>query len=798
MAEYQVITEFVADTTGLKSAADQMLALGQISKKQYEEFTMANQQAEQAAKRAIAVEQALGKATQQTAGDAKKMNDTFRQLTTVIAGEVLKEAVTQLAEVGAEIQEVEAKAKTAKQELRELTNAINSGTLQGEALQTATERAAELTDQIGDARDTVQRLASDTRTFDLVAEGVRGITAAFSVAQAGAALFGKENEDLQRALLKVQAAMALATGAQELANIATTKGGIATTAYNFALQVVDKTQKALAISSAAAWGIVTAGIGLAVAGVATFIYWLNEQQETEEQIAARKKALSEAQELEEKKEATRIQNSSKEREVYYANQLRNSRTGIQQTLIQIQREKELLDSINNRIKGIEAAAESVRKDYGEQNAYYIALKAQVLDAEKAREDSLDRIVAYTRQKEQLMLDMETAAINQRIKKLIDADERLRKALIEQGDNTAQDADRRIQYYFLGGLTKEEIAQRLADTLSEADQKAADVLNSKQKAVGPEYFKDVWEQGKKASADYVESVKNDWAKLTEIINDENSSPYLVQLAQIRKAELEQEMVYSTMINLAQQAADAIFDITSQNRQQQLDADLSALSKAREQELNNKYLTEEQKAAINKKYQQQEAEIKRRAWEADKQARLEQAIINTALGVTNAFATAPTIIAAIPLAAAAAAAGAIQITKIATSKAPQFAEGTEYVPLGNNPNGIDTVPAWLTEGERVVPVDVNKKLKGIPNEALPDLVRIAQEAMMPRAPRLNDIALPVNSGNGKLDIDYEKLGKVISDNMRQHPKTQLSLDKNGFAVHVVSKGKKVEILNNRYDG
>ena len=46
-----------------------------------------------------------------------------------------------------------------------------------------------------------------------------------------------------------------------------------------------------------------------------------------------------------------------------------------------------------------------------------------------------------------------------------------KALIEQGDNTAQDADRRIQYYFLGGLTKEEIAQRLADTLSEADQKS---------------------------------------------------------------------------------------------------------------------------------------------------------------------------------------------------------------------------------------------------------------------------------------------------------------------------------------
>ena len=51
---------------------------------------------------------------------------------------------------------------------------------------------------------------------------------------------------------------------------------------------------------------------------------------------------------------------------------------------------------------------------------------------KRHEDSLDRIVAYTRQKEQLMLDMETAAINQRIKKLIDADERLRKGINRAG------------------------------------------------------------------------------------------------------------------------------------------------------------------------------------------------------------------------------------------------------------------------------------------------------------------------------------------------------------------------------
>lgn len=767
-----------------------MLALGQISKKQYEEFTMANQQAEQAAKRAIAVEQALGKATQQTAGDAKKMNDTFRQLTTVIAGEVLKEAVTQLAEVGAEIQEVEAKAKTAKQELRELTNAINSGTLQGEALQTATERAAELTDQIGDARDTVQRLASDTRTFDLVAEGVRGITAAFSVAQAGAALFGKENEDLQRALLKVQAAMALATGAQELANIATTKGGIATTAYNFALQVVDKTQKALAISSAAAWGIVTAGIGLAVAGVATFIYWLNEQQETEEQIAARKKALSEAQELEEKKEATRIQNSSKEREVYYANQLRNSRTGIQQTLIQIQREKELLDSINNRIKGIEAAAESVRKDYGEQNAYYIALKAQVLDAEKAREDSLDRIVAYTRQKEQLMLDMETAAINQRIKKLIDADERLRKALIEQGDNTAQDADRRIQYYFLGGLTKEEIAQRLADTLSEADQKAADVLNSKQKAVGPEYFKDVWEQGKKASADYVESVKNDWAKLTEIINDENSSPYLVQLAQIERVKLENQILTDTMIQAAQYTADAIIQI----RQQQIDKEFSqrinALESLRDKELEQEGLTAEQKQNIQEKYQNQINALKKRQFEQEKKLKLADIATNTVLSISKLSTTTPPTINGVPNPAYYAALallitqGVAQAATVSAQTYPAYAKGGKNIPAGMKLVGEEGPELIYTPGGETV----------IPNA---DTQKILEKWSIPMPKVVDNMFLPVAAGNATAAIDYDRLSDAFASRLAKNPTLNVKIDKDGLSMHVVTKAKSVTLLNQRYE-
>lgn len=42
----------------------------------------------------------------------------------------------------------------------------------------------------------------------------------------------------------------------------------------------------------------------------------------------------------------------------------------------------------------------------------------------------------------------------------------------------------------------------------------------------------------------------------------------------------------------------------------------------------------------------------------------------------------------------------------SKTPSFFEGTDFVPLGNNKKGRDTVPAFLHEGEAVIQADKNK--------------------------------------------------------------------------------------------
>jgi hypothetical protein len=119
------------------------------------------------------------------------------------------------------------KFTSAKSELRALTNLINSGQLEGVELETAIRRAAELTDEIGDTRAQIAQLASDTRSLDLMVESVSALGAGFQIAEGAAALFGDESEDMQKALVKLNAIMALSQGLQQAMEIATTRGGIA-------------------------------------------------------------------------------------------------------------------------------------------------------------------------------------------------------------------------------------------------------------------------------------------------------------------------------------------------------------------------------------------------------------------------------------------------------------------------------------------------------------------------------------------------------------------------------------------
>ena len=90
---------------------------------------------------------------------------------------------------------------------------ITFGEFSDEAI-IAQKKVAELSDKMEDFNDRIKALNPDK--FAKVQTIVQGVSRGFQAAQGAAALFGSESEDLQKTLVKVQGAMALADGLEGL------------------------------------------------------------------------------------------------------------------------------------------------------------------------------------------------------------------------------------------------------------------------------------------------------------------------------------------------------------------------------------------------------------------------------------------------------------------------------------------------------------------------------------------------------------------------------------------------------
>ncbi len=78
--------------------------------------------------------------------------------------------------------------------------------------------AGELQDRIGDVSQRVKNLASDSQKLDGFVSLTQGIVGGFAAVQGITALVGDENEDLQKTMVKLQAAMSALAGIQAVAN----------------------------------------------------------------------------------------------------------------------------------------------------------------------------------------------------------------------------------------------------------------------------------------------------------------------------------------------------------------------------------------------------------------------------------------------------------------------------------------------------------------------------------------------------------------------------------------------------
>jgi len=136
--------------------------------------------------------------------------------------------------------------KNLKQELKSIEGELNrmatAGQTGTDAFKKLQQRAGQVKDQIGDTKNAIKALSSDTFKLDAFAQGAQGIAGGFAAAQGAMALFGSENKAVEEAIKKTQGAMALLQGVTAITNILQKDSA-------FSLNFLGKAQKANAVAT---------------------------------------------------------------------------------------------------------------------------------------------------------------------------------------------------------------------------------------------------------------------------------------------------------------------------------------------------------------------------------------------------------------------------------------------------------------------------------------------------------------------------------------------------------------------
>jgi hypothetical protein len=166
--------------------------------------------------------------------------------------------------------------ESAKKRLRDLQRALVDLAVAGQEnsaeFRKLEAEAGELSDTIGDVSQRVKNLGSDTKNIEAFTQAVQGVAAGFQIAQGAAALFGEENEDIQKAMLQVNATMAIANGIQQVTVLLQKESAISMTTNRIATALYDKTLKGTIVSLRLfRTALISTGIGAAIVGVGLLV-----------------------------------------------------------------------------------------------------------------------------------------------------------------------------------------------------------------------------------------------------------------------------------------------------------------------------------------------------------------------------------------------------------------------------------------------------------------------------------------------------------------------------------------------
>lgn len=173
------------------------------------------------------------------------------------------------------------KTKTLRTELFKLKEQLASGNLSGQEFDKVAKEAAKLQESIGNVNKQIKSLANNNAEIALngFMSLANGIVGGFSAAQGAMALFGDENEDLQKQLVKIQGAIALLNGVQAINNALKKEEGLLTAANTIKTKIMTAVQARYTAAVGTSTGAMkamrivgmTLGIGVIVAAVGLLI-----------------------------------------------------------------------------------------------------------------------------------------------------------------------------------------------------------------------------------------------------------------------------------------------------------------------------------------------------------------------------------------------------------------------------------------------------------------------------------------------------------------------------------------------
>jgi hypothetical protein len=619
---------------------------------------------------------------------AKKVKQQYTSIAQTFAAafsgktveQVLKGQTTAIDSLGKSGKSLTGQLRGLKQELAQLETAGKDGTA---AFQELLITAAKLEDQIGDTRDRVRILASDTFKFDAAVGATQALASGFEIAQGAAALFGSESEDLQRALLKVQAATAVANGVQQVAALITQESAVKTAVLTGAqaayAAVVGASTGALRLFKLALAGT---GIGVLVLAITELIGYFNDLQAE----------------------------SAKTQTVFgrFKDTFANAKTAIEGFRDAIIDAQSRIDVALGRTSKTEADINKTRREgYKQleadlkqlvfaQELLRIEYQREVAASKDANASFEERIKASNRAEQKLkeLTTVEKAVNDARaegqksieltVKALIEEEKATERAKDEKEKNKNKIKETRLEYVKLSETLDEytkkqrdsiKIETELSDlnlkTAEESFQSRIFFLQAEQAAGDKSLetkIKIIEAEG--AARKAALELNEDFANRSKIIDAETQAA----ITATTKTEFDKRVELA--LQYAQQVT-ALFNTINELSKQQSENRLSDITATSEAELNAINASSDlerdkarQRIALEKRTNQAIAAEKTKQARQDKALALFQIGINTAKGIISALgATPPNPI----LAAFIGVTGAIQAAAVAAKPLPKFEKG-----------------------------------------------------------------------------------------------------------------------------